>query len=125
MSEWGKVIFMEDIQKTYAMVIGGVLAAVGVLGFFNNPILGLFAVNTLHNIVHLLSGGLGLWLANSGKGQMFNQYFGIAYTVIAVLGFIPVTAGILSSVLAITMTDTVLHAALGLISLGIGYGVKA
>ena len=116
---------MADIQKTYAMVIGGVLAAVGLLGFFNNPILGLFAVNLAHNLVHLVSGGFGLWLGNSGKGQMFNQYFGIVYTVIAVLGFIPATAGLLQSWLAIDMTDTVLHAALGLISLGVGYGVKA
>jgi len=116
---------MEDLQKLYAMVVGGVLAAVGVLGFFNNPILGLFAVNLAHNLVHLVSGGLGLWLANSGKGQMFNQYFGIVYTVIAVLGFIPVTAGLLSDWLAVTMTDTVLHATLGLVSLGVGYGVKA
>lgn len=116
---------MEDVQKLYAMVIGGVLAAVGVLGFFNNPILGLFAVNLAHNLVHLVSGALGLWLANSGKSQMFNQWFGITYTVIAVLGFIPVTAALLSSLLAVNMTDTVLHAALGLISLGVAYGVKA
>lgn len=116
---------MEDVQKMYAMGLGGVLAAVGVVGFFNNPVLGLFAVNAMHNVVHLVSGGLGLWLGHSGKGQMFNQYFGIAYTVIAVLGFIPFTAGILSSLLNVTLTDTVLHAALGLISLGIGYGVKA
>ena len=117
--------FMADIQKTYAMVIGGVLAAVGLLGFFNNPILGLFIVNVAHNLVHLVSGALGLWLANSGKGQMFNQWFGIVYTVIAVLGFIPITAGLLENLLAVTMTDTVLHAALGLISLGVAYGVKA
>lgn len=116
---------MEDGQKLFAMAVGGVLAAVGVLGFFNNPMLGLFAVNLAHNLVHLVSGALGLWLANSGKGQMFNQWLGIVYTVLAVLGFIPATASLLTTLLAVNMTDTVLHGALGLISLGIAYGVKA
>ena len=115
---------MENIQKLYAMVIGGVLVVVGLMGFFMNPVLGLFTVNAAHNVVHLVSGALGLWLANAGKAQMFNTWFGGIYAVIAVLGFIPVTATLLSNLLAMNMADTVLHAALGLVSLGVAFGVK-
>ncbi len=124
-TKYAEVILMENMQKLFALTIGGIMAAIGIIGFFNNPLLGLFTVNLAHNLVHIVSGALGLWLANVGKSHMFNKWFGIAYTVIAVLGFIPFTASLLGSFLAVNMTDTVLHGALGLISLGIAYGVKA
>jgi hypothetical protein len=125
MKDDGKVIFMEDVQKTYAMVMGGVLVLIGILGFFMNPLLGLFGVNALQNIVHLLGGALGLWLGNSGSGKAFNMWLGIVGAVLAVLGFIPATAALLASWLGVNIAITVLHAAIGLVSLGVAYGVKA
>ncbi len=115
---------MEDVQKLYAMVIGAVLALVGVLGFFMNPILGLFGVNTYQNILHLVGGALGLWFGNSGSGKSFNMYLGIVSAVVAVLGFIPATATLLLSLLGINPAITYLHAAIALVSLGVAYGVK-
>ena len=116
---------MQDIQKLYAMVLGAVLALVGLLGFFmTSPLFGLFGTNALHNVVHLVSGALGLWLCYKGSGRMFNQYFGIFYAAVAVLGFIPFTGDLLTSFLGVDSADNILHAAIGLVSLGVGYGVK-
>ncbi len=45
--------------KTAAIVIGVIFLAVGILGFFPNPLVsptGLFAVNTVHNLIHIVSG---------------------------------------------------------------------
>jgi uncharacterized membrane protein YbaN (DUF454 family) len=47
---------MDLNAKTAAVVLGIVFLAVGILGFFPNPLVsptGLFVVNTTHNIVHL------------------------------------------------------------------------
>ena len=115
---------MEDVQKLYAMVIGAVLLLVGVLGFFMNPILGLFGVNPAQNILHILGGALGLWLGNKGSGKSFNMYLGIVSAIVAVLGFIPATSALLADTLGINPAITVLHAAIGLVSLGVAYGVK-
>ena len=94
---------------TLATVFGIVFLLVGVLGFFAAPpppgaapltmdhghgwMLGLFPVNTLHNIVHLLFGALGLMaargLAMSARGYF--QFLAVAYGLLAVLGAIPAT----------------------------------
>jgi uncharacterized membrane protein YbaN (DUF454 family) len=49
---------MDLNAKTAALVLGIVFLAVGILGFFPNPLVsptGLFVVNTAHNIIHLVA----------------------------------------------------------------------
>ena len=49
---------MDLNAKTAAVVLGIVFLAVGILGFFPNPLVsptGFFVVNTTHNIIHLAS----------------------------------------------------------------------
>ena len=84
-----EVVYIADVQKTYAMVIGAVLLLVGLLGFFPNPLVsstGLFGVNTYQNILHLVGGGLGLWLGSKGSSKAYNMWLGIIAAVVAVLG---------------------------------------
>ena len=94
---------------TLAVVFGIVFLLVGVLGFFAAPppadalpltmdhghgmALGLFPVNTLHNVVHLLFGILGL-VASRGmlmSARAFFQTLAVAYALLALLGIIPAT----------------------------------
>jgi hypothetical protein len=47
--------------RTAGLIIGIVFVLVGILGFIPNPLVspdGLFVVNTAHNLVHLISGGV-------------------------------------------------------------------
>ena len=44
-----------------AKIFGAIFIIVGILGFIPNPLVsyrGVFEVNTLHNIVHLITGGI-------------------------------------------------------------------
>ena len=94
---------------TLAAVFGIVFLLVGVLGFFAVPppadalpltmdhghglALGLFPVNTLHNVVHLLFGILGL-MASRGmlmSARAFFQMLAVAYALLALLGIMPAT----------------------------------
>ena len=94
---------------TLAAVFGLVFLLVGVLGFFAAPppadalpltmdhghgmALGLFPVNTLHNVVHLLFGILGL-MASRGmlmSARAFFQMLAVAYALLALLGMVPAT----------------------------------
>ena len=119
-----EVVNIADVQKTYAMVIGAVLVLVGLLGFFSNPILGLFGVNAAQNVLHLVGGALGLWLASKGSGKAYNQWLGIIAAVVAVLGFVPGAKDLLTSIFNINMAITYLHAGIAAVSLGVAYGVK-
>ena len=94
---------------TLAAVFGVVFLLVGVSGFFAAPpppdalplamehghgmALGMFPVNTLHNIVHLLFGALGL-MAAAGMLLTARGYFqllAVSYAALAVMGLLPVT----------------------------------
>ena len=94
---------------TAAMVFGVVFLLAGLAGFFAAPIppgapplvvehghglaLGLFPVNTLHNVVHLLFGVLGIAAARGAilSARGYFQMVAVAYGLLVVLGLIPAT----------------------------------
>ena len=106
------------------MVIGAVLVLVGLVGFVNAPILGIFGVNTAQNILHLVGGALMLWFGSKGSGKTANMTLGVISAIVAVLGFVPGAKDLLASIFAINTAITYLHAAIAVVSLGVAYGVK-
>ena len=109
-----------DVQKTYAMVVGAVLVLLGLVGFVNAPILGIFGVNLAQNLLHLVVGGVIIWQA----GKKTNMWTGIIALVVGVLWFVPGISGLLTSIFAINAAISYLHIAVGVVSLGVAYGVK-
>lgn len=91
-----------------ALAFGIVFLLAGLAGFVASPppadappltvehghglALGLLPVNTIHNIVHLLFGVLGIlaW-RGAGSARGYFRVVAIAYTVLAVLGLISAT----------------------------------
>jgi hypothetical protein len=121
--------------RRVAMIFGIVFLLIGVLGLVSSggmemgadpapaKLLGLFAVNLLHNVVHLLFGVWGLVASRSFAGaKMFAQVAGVIYIVLAVLGFVaPTTFGLIP----IGGNDIWLHALFGLVLAGVGFTAKA
>jgi hypothetical protein len=120
---------MTTVQRV-AQVFGIVFLLVGILGFVTtgmsmdpNPetaprLLGLFPVNALHNVVHLLFGVWGLAASRSfGAAKTYATVSGAIYVVLTVLGFIaPSTFGLIP----IGSHDIWLHAVLGIALLAAG-----
>ena len=93
--------------RTFALLFGIVFLAVGVAGFIpglvtplhpehpqvgmnGGQLLGLFPVNTLHNVVHLLFGLWGLAASRSlGGSVMYARGVAIIYAVLTIAGFVP------------------------------------
>src|SRR5438132_5330621 len=80
--------------KPAAILFGLVFLVVGVLGYVpaatsNEMLLGIFHVNSVHNIIHLASGVVFLLcgLAGPGPSRTFFRIFGIVYAAVAALGF--------------------------------------
>lgn len=119
------MIQIAEVQKTYAMVIGAVLVLLGIIGFFNNPILSLFGVNAAQNVLHLVGGALILWLAFKGSAKPTNMWVGIIALVVGILWFAEgLDGGLLNKIFGINDAISYLHIAVGLVSLGVAYGVK-
>jgi len=119
-----EVVYIADVQKTYAMVIGAVLVLLGLVGFVNAPILGIFGVNVAQDILHLVGGALILWLASKGSAKATNMWVGVVALVVGVLWFVPGANSLLASIFAINAAISYLHVAVGVVSLGVAYGVK-
>jgi hypothetical protein len=103
-----------------AQVLGVVLIVIGVLGFFNQPLLmGLFMVDTMHNIIHILTGALALFFAMQGeKGvALYGKIFTIVYGLVTLLGLISQDGSILGMMM-VNGADNVLHI---LLTLAFGY----
>lgn len=116
--------------KNIAIAYGVVFVVVGILGFIpavtpEGRLIGLFEVNTLHNLVHLATGVVALIVAWSGLGaiQMFFRVFGVIYALVALLGF--VSGGALLGLVANNQADTWLHVVIAAVTLYIGFGMKA
>ena len=118
------MVHIADVQKTYAMVIGAVLVLVGIIGFVQAPIFGLFGVNTSQNVLHLVGGAAIVWFGMKGAAKTTNMWLGYISGVVGILGFVPGANSLLASIFAINTAISGLHIAIGVVSLGVAYGVK-
>src|SRR4051812_28791821 len=95
--------------RNFALIFGIVFIAVGIAGFVpalvhppeggdiamggHGMLLGLFPVNTLHNVIHLLFGLWGLAASRSAAGATtYARGVAIIYAVLTVAGLVPATA---------------------------------
>ena len=121
-SEW-------TTNRIVAMVIGVVFLLIGLLGLLfdatGGSILG-FQVDLVHNLVHLLTGIVGIAAAMTGWSRRFNQVFGIIYLLIGLAGLIPAFyfGGRLLGLMHVNAADNVLHLIVGIVATGVGFFVR-
>lgn len=113
------------MNKKITLTFGWLFIVLGVLGFISNPVIGahgFFLTNASHNVIHLLSGIVFLWVAYSAKekaGSMLRT-FGIVYLIITILGFISSLGKILGFIATNTPANW-LHLVMALIFIWVGY----
>jgi hypothetical protein len=111
----------QDIQKPLALIVGAVLAVLGLAGFFTGQAILWFGTNALQNVIHLATGILGLIAFWQGFAKTYNQWAGVFYLAVAVLGLIFAGfAGLLNA----NAASHVLHLVVGLILAGVGFFYK-
>lgn len=117
-----------SLTMGWSALAGLVLLAAGALGFLNTPLAGsgenaLLRTDTVHNIVHLLTGVVALYIAFGLKGEQQVSAvigFGILYVVIfAAVLLSPTLFGLFS--VAANAPIHVVHAAVAVVSLGVGF----
>jgi hypothetical protein len=109
------------MTKTIMYVAGVVFIVLGLLGFVSNPILGTFAVDTIHNIIHLAAGVLALIFASQGDAQARKMalILGVVFALITILGFMAGDGEILGMI-ANNGADNWLHLVFAVVLLIIG-----
>jgi len=115
---------MANALKTWAYIIGVVAAILGIWGFFTNSILGLFGVNALQSVVHLIVAVAGIYVGMKGDGDVFAQSLGWGSLALGVLGYIPVAKDLLASLFSINPAISAVHVVVGVVSLAVFYSMK-
>jgi hypothetical protein len=114
-----------------AAVIGVALVAAGVLGFFDNPIVGepgagegpVFVTGWVHDVVHIVTGALALFIAFALRGRTQATAlvgFGVLYLVVLVATFVdPQLFGIFEH--PVNEADHLLHVFLAGVPIIVGW----
>jgi hypothetical protein len=118
---------MTMVQRV-AQVFGVVFLLIGLVGLFYSRtmemymLFGMFPVNVLHNIVHLLFGIWGIMAAKSFAGaKSYAQITGVLYLVLTVLGFVtPDGFGLIP----MGGADIGLHAVIGIVLAYFGFTAR-
>jgi hypothetical protein len=123
--------------RSFAMIFGIVFLLVGIAGFVPSLVqpapggdmnmggmgmlFGMFAVNMMHNIVHIVFGLWGLAASRSAGGAvMYARAVAVIYGLVAIMGLIPATQDTFG-LMPIYGKDVWLHAALALVGAYFGW----
>jgi len=124
--------------RLYALLVGGVLTIAGIIGFFydssfdtgsdltTEAVLGVLDVNGWHNVVHLVTGLLGLAAAGYAA-RTYALGLGLVYVVVAIWGFAETSNGfgVILDFLPVNTEDNILHLVLGLTGLAAGAATRS
>jgi Domain of unknown function (DUF4383) len=118
--------------RLYAGVAGATLVVAGIIGFFYSSsfgspgevdaIFGILDVNGWQNVLHILTGAVGLLAFSAGvyAARQYALALGVVYLVVAVWGFIVGDGDQILGIIPVNTGDNVLHLLLGLAGLGAG-----
>jgi hypothetical protein len=114
-------------MKGFAIFFGILLLAAGAAGFVpqltpEGQLLGVFAVDTMHNVVHIITGilAIAMGVAGAAQARMFFRVVGVVYAVIAAMGFVGGHGGEVMG-MTMNMADHLLHVGIAILGLALGF----
>jgi hypothetical protein len=120
--------------RLYAASVGAALIVVGIVGFFYgasfgspgevDEMLGVFAVNGWVNVLHVLTGALGLLVAGYAARQ-YSLWLGVLYLALALWGFTIGSGDSILGFLPVNTGDDLLHLALAALGIGAALSTPA
>lgn len=123
--------------QLYALIFGAVLTVAGIIGFFYNSdftsdksvrdaVFGILDVNGWHNVVHILTGVVGLVAAGSYRSsRAYALGLGLIYIIVAIWGFILGSGGSILSIIPVNTADDILHLLIGIAGIAAGMATPA
>jgi hypothetical protein len=118
-----------------AIIFGVIFLLIGIAGFSASlaPVspstgeaylFGVFAVNPMHNWVHILTGVIGILvgLAGYAGSKLYFKVFGIIYALVTLVGLAVGHRAVMG--MALNVPDTILHLVAAVIALYLGFAER-
>jgi hypothetical protein len=125
------------VVRKFALYFGSLYLAVGIFGFLpflggsatleGKKLLGIFTINLVHNLVHLVIGVAGITMSrNLANATLYAKSVGVFLVAIGVIGIFnfPIFANTKDAFLPIGGLDVLLHLATGALAIYIGFMAK-
>jgi hypothetical protein len=114
------------VAQKVTLGLGIFYVAIGILGFVpgittNGMLLGIFAVNALHNIAHLVLGAVLIWGSMSPAIATVNKAMAVVFGVLVIASFV---APIVEQ-LPLNPPDSILHLASAALTAYLGFFAPA
>jgi Domain of unknown function (DUF4383) len=121
----------------YAGLVGAVLVVAGIVGFFYSSdfgtpgevsaVFGILDVNGWQNVLHILTGALGLMAFGAGvyAARGYALALGAVYLLVAIWGFILGSGDQILGIIPVNTGENVFHLLIGVAGIGAGLGGKA
>jgi hypothetical protein len=112
--------------RQYAGIIGAVVVLLGIVGLIagEGHLFGLINIDIAEDIVHLLTGGLMLYVgfaqSDNALARTVVGGIGIVYLLVGIIGFLSATLfGLIPN--GYTWADNVVHLLLGVLGIGVAW----
>jgi hypothetical protein len=117
--------------RLYASLVGATLVVFGIIGFFYSSsfgspgevddVFGVFAVNGWANVLHILTGTLGLFVAGYAS-RWYSLWLGAIYVVLAFWGFALGSGEAILGFMPVDIGTNLLHLVLGALGVAAALG---
>jgi hypothetical protein len=111
-----------NYTRLSAFILAFIIMVIGILGFFDyftpgGQLFGLFEVNTFHNLIHVVTGLIGIVAVIPSHRRYAAWYIlelGILYAAVTIIGF--VYNGDIFSLAVFNVNDNLLHAGITILA---------
>ena len=103
--------------KTFAVLVGAFLLVEGIWGLSSPVVFGVLTTNTLHAVIHIALGAVGLWAGLKSGARQFCLFLGVLLAAVGALWFVPGVSALIRSLLNVNAAVAYLNLAVGAIAI--------
>lgn len=111
----------KTLADRFAILIGAFLVVEGVWELFSPVVFGVLTSNTLHGIIHILLGMIGLALGWKARARGFCIFLGILLLVVGALWFVPGANELVVRILNLNKAVALMNLVVGAIALLVSF----
>ena len=108
----------------FAMLVGAFLLVEGVWGLSSPIVFGVLTTNTLHAVIHITLGVIGVWVGLRTGARKFCLFLGVLLVAVGALWFLPVAGSIITSLLNVNAAVAYLNLGVGAVALALAFTAR-